>query len=78
MTTVARFEIGYSQFLASEGKPTRPLPAFARQADALLARAFDAKAIALQRTGKIGTYLASIACCRSPSLSTTGVSACAW
>ena len=64
MATIASFEITYRQFLDSEGRIVDPLPAFARDPAALLplyrfmvlTRAFDAKAIALQRTGRLGTY----------------------
>src|SRR5512134_1620430 len=64
MSIVARFEIHYSQFLDPHGNAVAPLPAFARAPDALvglyrwmvLMRAYDAKAIALQRTGQIGTF----------------------
>jgi 2-oxoisovalerate dehydrogenase E1 component subunit alpha len=63
-TTVARFEIRYSRFLDPKGRPVRPLPDFARDPAELtalyramvLARSFDAKAVALQRTGRLGTY----------------------
>jgi len=68
MTTVATFEITYTRFLDPQGEPTQPLPAFAREPAALIAlyramvaaRAFDAKAIALQRTGKIGTFASAL------------------
>jgi 2-oxoisovalerate dehydrogenase E1 component alpha subunit len=64
MTGVAGFEISYTQFLNHQGESIRELPAFARNSAHLvrlyrrmvLTRAFDAKAIALQRTGKLGTY----------------------
>lgn len=64
MSTVASFEITYTAYLDTSGHPARPLPVFARDRDALvslyramvLTRAFDAKAIALQRTGRLGTY----------------------
>lgn len=64
MTAVARFEILYSQFLDPHGKVVAALPAFAQDPAALvplyqamvLMRTYDAKAIALQRTGQIGTY----------------------
>jgi 2-oxoisovalerate dehydrogenase E1 component alpha subunit len=64
MTVVARFEIHYSQFLDPQGKAVQPLPEFARDAKNLVAlyhwmtlmRAYDAKAIALQRTGQLGTF----------------------
>ena len=58
-SVVASFEIRYTQFLDETGKATQALPAFASQAETLvdlyrwmvLMRAYDAKAIALQRTG---------------------------
>ena len=64
MTKVASFEIHYSRFLDPAGPPVAELPAFARDPKALiplyramvLTRRFDAKAIALQRTGRLGTY----------------------
>lgn len=64
MQTVARFEIKYSQFLDEHGRETQALPAFASDVAHLvdiyrwmvLMRAYDAKAIALQRTGQLGTY----------------------
>jgi pyruvate dehydrogenase E1 component alpha subunit len=64
VTVVAKFEIRYSQFLDPHGKVVAPLPEFARAPKNLAAlyrwmalmRAYDAKAIALQRTGQIGTF----------------------
>jgi pyruvate dehydrogenase E1 component alpha subunit len=64
MTVVAKFEIHYSQFLDPQGKVVQPLPEFARDAKNLvslyrwmtLMRAYDTKAIALQRTGQLGTF----------------------
>jgi pyruvate dehydrogenase E1 component alpha subunit len=64
MTVVARFEIHHSRFLDEHGKAVREFPAFARdQANLVslyrwmvLMRAYDAKAIALQRTGQLGTF----------------------
>jgi len=61
---VARFEIRYSRFLDPKGNALRPLPDFAAARAELvalyrgmvLARAFDAKAVALQRTGRLGTF----------------------
>ena len=61
---VARFEIACRACLDVDGKPVGPLPEFADNAELLvrlyrmmvLARAFDAKAVNLQRTGKLGTY----------------------
>ncbi|HEY3908265.1 MAG TPA: pyruvate dehydrogenase (acetyl-transferring) E1 component subunit alpha [Stellaceae bacterium] len=62
--TVVRFEIGWSRFIDPKGKAVRPLPDFARDPAELkalyrgmvLARSFDAKAVALQRTGRLGTF----------------------
>jgi 2-oxoisovalerate dehydrogenase E1 component alpha subunit len=64
MTVVAKFEIHHSQFLDEHGKAVQPLPDFARDPNNLiplyrwmaLMRAYDAKAVALQRTGQIGTF----------------------
>ena len=64
MSVVARFEIRYSQFLDAHGNVVAPLPEFARAPANLVAlyrwmvlmRVYDAKAIALQRTGQIGTF----------------------
>lgn len=64
-TTVATFKIDYYQFLDAEGNLTAPhAPPLARNLAELeklyrmmvLIRTFDKKAIALQRTGKLGTY----------------------
>lgn len=68
MTKVAEFAIEYTQFLDPSGKPVGALPEFARDAAALiplyramvLTRRFDAKAISLQRTGRLGTYASSL------------------
>jgi pyruvate dehydrogenase E1 component alpha subunit len=68
MVTAARFEIGYTQFLNPEGEATAPLPEFALDPTILipmyramvLTRLFDTKAIALQRTGKLGTFASSL------------------
>jgi 2-oxoisovalerate dehydrogenase E1 component alpha subunit len=65
MPTVATFDIDYLQYLGPDGTLVREdLPDFATDGKTLLAlfkemlkvRAFDAKAVALQRTGKLGTY----------------------
>ncbi len=64
MSVVARFEIHHSRFLDEHGKAVEALPAFARDPANLAAlyrwmvlmRAYDAKAIALQRTGQLGTF----------------------
>jgi len=68
MTTVGSFQIDFLQCLDREGKPVQPLPAFAQDGQTLLAlyramvltRAFDTKAVALQRTGKLGTFASSV------------------
>src|SRR5215469_11263401 len=61
---VARFEIPYRACLDVEGRCIGPLPSFVADAESLRrmyrtmvrARTFDAKAVNLQRTGKLGTY----------------------
>ncbi len=62
---VAEFDIEYYQFLDETGKPlSDDLPDFATDVELLtdmyrrmvLYRAFDKKAVVLQRTGKMGTY----------------------
>lgn len=64
MSVVAHFDITYTQIINEQGELCNPLPVFAQDKEILLAlyrimvstRVFDKKAIALQRTGKIGTY----------------------
>jgi 2-oxoisovalerate dehydrogenase E1 component alpha subunit len=64
MSIAAKFEIPYSQFLDPLGKVVATLPPFAKDPAALvtlyeamvLMRIYDTKAIALQRTGQLGTY----------------------
>ena len=64
MKTIAQFAIGYEQMLDADGRACGELPSFAQDAEAmqrmygtmLLCRLFDAKAINLQRTGRLGTY----------------------
>ncbi|WP_036139882.1 pyruvate dehydrogenase (acetyl-transferring) E1 component subunit alpha [Luteibacter sp. 9135] len=65
MSIAAKFEIEYLQYLDQDGKETgKELPAFAKDLDHMVelyklmvsTRVFDAKSIALQRTGKLGTY----------------------
>ena len=68
MSVTAQFEIHHTRFLDPSGRAVQPLPAFARDAAALiplyramvLTRRFDAKAVALQRTGRMGTYPSSL------------------
>lgn len=63
MTTAASFQIQYSQFIDASGQEVAPLPPsldddslveFYR--DMVFCRAFDKKAVALQRTGRLSTY----------------------
>ena len=64
MTIVAKFEIEYLQYIGPDGRRVAdPPPAFSDPAtlvpllkQMLRVRTFDSKAIALQRTGKLGTY----------------------
>ncbi|HEU0152445.1 MAG TPA: pyruvate dehydrogenase (acetyl-transferring) E1 component subunit alpha [Arenimonas sp.] len=65
MATVASFEIEYLQYLGADGRLVRDdLPEFAKDRRNLVelfktmlyVRTFDTKAVALQRTGKLGTY----------------------
>lgn len=64
----AHFEIRFRRFLDAAGVAQGALPAFARDPAALVSlyaamvrtRAFDAKAVALQRTGRLGTYASSL------------------
>ena len=64
MSVAASFEIEYLQYLGPDGTLVADLPPEAPSAadilplfkQMLLVRTFDAKAIALQRTGKLGTY----------------------
>lgn len=60
----ARFEVPYTGILDADGRLRGPLPEFATDPDTLTSmyaemlqlRLFDAKAVALQRTGRLGTY----------------------
>jgi len=68
MTIVAHFDIEFAQYLGPDGKPTGDLPGIALDRDRMvslyrwmvLTRSFDARAIALQRTGRLGTYASSL------------------
>ena len=68
MTRVATFEIHHSRFIDRDGRPPQSLPDFATDRDAMVAmyramvltRTFDAKAVALQRTGRLGTFASSL------------------
>ncbi len=65
---VARFEIGYRGCIGPDGRSQGALPDFARDPRALIplyramvrTRVFDQKAVALQRTGRLGTYPSSL------------------
>jgi pyruvate dehydrogenase E1 component alpha subunit len=61
---VAQFEIPYYQYMNEQGELSPDAPEFTKDPENLIrlyremvmSRTFDAKAIALQRTGKMGTY----------------------
>src|SRR5215468_7739087 len=65
---VARFHVSRRGYLAPDGTGLRRLPSFAFDTALLisfyramvLARAFDLKAVSLQRTGRLGTYAAAL------------------
>jgi 2-oxoisovalerate dehydrogenase E1 component alpha subunit len=64
LETVAEFKVQYCHFLDANGNLAPDAPGLARETGELLkmyrlmtmVRAFDAKAVNLQRTGKLGTY----------------------
>src|SRR6202163_3738766 len=68
LPAIARFGGGRRFFLAPDGTVLRRLPDFASDTNLLislyramvLARAFDLKAVSLQRTGRLGTYAVSL------------------
>ena len=68
LPVIARFEVRRRSYLAPDGTVLRPLPSFASDTGVLLAlyrgmvltRAFDLKAVSLQRTGRLGTYTVSL------------------
>lgn len=68
MTVVARFEVHHVRYLDPDGRPCGELPPLGEDRDQLHAlyrqmvrcRVFDAKAIALQRTGRLGTYASTL------------------
>lgn len=68
LPVIARFEVRRRNYLTPDGLINRPLPAFASDATLLVAlyramvlvRSFDLKAVALQRTGRLGTYAVSL------------------
>jgi pyruvate dehydrogenase E1 component alpha subunit len=68
LPVVARFVVRRRAYLSPTGSPLRKLPAFASDSSLLvalyramvLARAFDLKAVSLQRTGRLGTYAVAL------------------
>src|ERR1700756_4447127 len=68
LPVIARFEVRRRSYLAPDGTVLRPLPDFASDMAKLislyrgmvLTRAFDLKAVSLQRTGRLGTYAVSL------------------
>src|SRR5207302_1625382 len=68
MTVAATFEIRFTRYLDPQGRETAALPSFASDPRALVPdyramvfmRALDAKAVAMQRTGQIGTYASTL------------------
>ncbi|MCC6534498.1 MAG: pyruvate dehydrogenase (acetyl-transferring) E1 component subunit alpha [Burkholderiales bacterium] len=68
MAIVGRFEIESRQYLDLHGRALEPVPAAAREPQLLvglyrqmvLARSFDQKMLALQRTGQLGTFASGV------------------
>ncbi len=68
MTAVVEFSIQHFRVLDERGEVVAPLPEFARDPDALVAmyramvltRTFDSRAVAMQRTGKLGTFASAL------------------
>jgi 2-oxoisovalerate dehydrogenase E1 component alpha subunit len=68
LPVIARFTVRRRAYLAPDGSVRRELPGFAGDRDLIAAlyhgmvqaRAFDLKAVALQRTGRLGTYATSL------------------
>lgn len=67
-STTANFSIGYTQYLNADQTVVNPLPPCASDSTLIidlyktmvLTRLFDTKAVALQRTGRLGTYPSSL------------------
>jgi 2-oxoisovalerate dehydrogenase E1 component alpha subunit len=65
---VASFEVRLRRFIDAAGDPVGPLPAFTDEPGVLeamyrgmvLARRFDARCVALQRTGRLGTFATAL------------------
>jgi pyruvate dehydrogenase E1 component alpha subunit len=68
LESIASFDIHFTRYIDHDGKVVGTLPKIAEDPDALiplyramvLSRVFDKKAIALQRTGNLGTYASSL------------------
>jgi 2-oxoisovalerate dehydrogenase E1 component alpha subunit len=68
VTPVAQFSVSFTGYLTPDGAAIGPLPGFAANAADLVplyramirTRTFDAKAVALQRTGRLGTFSSSL------------------
>lgn len=68
MSAVVRFPFRFTRILDAEGRLVDALPPGAQSRDAvvrlyramLLTRRFDAKAVSLQRTGRLGTYASAL------------------
>ncbi len=68
LPVIAKFEIHRRAYIAPDGTVLRDLPDFADDQNLVvsmyrgmaLARAFDLKAVSLQRTGRLGTYATSL------------------
>ena len=68
MTVAATFEIRFTRYIDPDGREAARLPSFAADPRALVPdyramvfmRALDAKAVAMQRTGQIGTYASTL------------------
>jgi pyruvate dehydrogenase E1 component alpha subunit len=64
---VATFSIELTRYLGPDGRALGPMPEFAESQNLvplyramLLTRAFDTKAMTLQRTGRLGTFASSL------------------
>lgn len=68
MSEPPQIVVPYNRCIDADGHATGPLPSFARDRRQLVSlyramvrtRAFDAKAVALQRTGRLGTFASSL------------------
>ncbi len=68
LSTIVEFSVDHCRFIDPAGNPCGELPAAAGDRDLLvrlyramvLTRTFDAKAVALQRTGRLGTFPSSL------------------